>query len=146
MLHFGRAFAIALALAVALAAVALSAGEGRFADRIRRAVYVGGPLLEVRLPTPGQQVALGGVEVLVGFPAGERVAVHSFRCVLNNRDVTELLTLAPNGAGGAVFGLVEGENQLRLEVFGQSWWSQRYFQDIRTVVFYVRPLPNIDRA
>ncbi len=122
------------------------AGEGSLSERARRLVFLGSPMLQVLRPTPGQQVAFGGVEVEIGFPGRERVAVDTFRCLLNNRDVTHLLTLGSNGAQGAIFGLVEGENRIRIEVFGRGWWSARYYQDARTVVFHVRPFPNLDRA
>jgi hypothetical protein len=143
-----RAFAVAgLFAAILTAAVGVaSVGEGSLAERVQRLVFLGTPLLEVLRPTPGQQMAYGGVQVHVGFPEGDRVAVESFRCLLNDRDVTHLLTLGSNGATGSVLGLVEGENSIRIEVFGRGWWSARYFQDSRTVVFHVRPYPSLDRA
>ena len=121
-------------------------GEGTLSERARRLVFLGRPLVHVLRPTPGQQISFGGVEVEVGFSGRERVAVDTFRCLLNNRDVTHLLTLGSNGAQGAILGLIEGENRIRIEVFGRGWWSARYFQDARTVVFQVRPYPNLDRA
>ncbi len=121
-------------------------GEGSLIERARRLAFHGAPLIEVRLPQSGQSVAVGSIEVLIGFPLGDRVAVESFRCTLNNRDVTELLTVGRNGAGGSVYGLVEGENRLRIEVFGSSWWGSRYFLDSRTVVFRALPLPSLDQA
>ncbi len=138
----GSLLALLLAGGIGLASV----GEGSLSERVRRLVFLGRPMLQVLRPTPGQQVAFGGVEVEIGFPGRERVAVDTFRCLLNNRDVTHLLTLGSNGAQGAIFGLVEGENRIRIEVFGRGWWSARYFQDARTVVFHVRPYPNLDRA
>ena len=136
-----------LVAAILTAAVGLaSVGEGSLAERARRLVFLGTPLLEVLRPTPGQQLPYGGVQVQVGFPDGDRVAVDSFRCLLNDRDVTHLLTLGSNGATGGVFGLTEGENSIRIEIFGRGWWSARYFQDARTVVFHVRPYPSFDRA
>ncbi|MEE9281088.1 MAG: hypothetical protein V3V67_13020 [Myxococcota bacterium] len=142
-----RAFATgSLVTLLLLGAAALAwVGEGTFAERARRLIFLGTPLIEVLRPTPGQQVPFAGVQVQIGF-AGERVAVDTFRCLLNEQDVTHLLTLGSNGAAGSVFGLVEGENRLRIEVFGKSWWSARYVQDARTVVFHVRPFPNLDRA
>ena len=121
-------------------------GHGSLSERARRLVFLGRPLVKVVRPTPGQQMPFGGVEVEVGFSGHGRVAVDTFRCLLNNRDVTHLLTLGSNGARGAILGLTEGENRIRIEVFGRGWWSARYFQDSRTVVFRVRPHPNLDRA
>ena len=144
-----RAFAtgsLVTSLLLGAAALAWVDGEGTFDERARRLILLGTPLIEVLRPTPGQQLPFGGVQVQVGFADGERVAVDTFRCLLNERDVTHLLTLGSNGATGSVFGLVEGENRLRIEVFGKSWWSARYVQDARTVVFHVRLFPNLDRA
>ncbi len=39
------------------------AGEGSLSERARRLVFLGSPMLQVLRPTPGQQVAFGGVEV-----------------------------------------------------------------------------------
>ena len=143
-----RAFATgSLVTLLLLGAAALAwVGEGTFGERAHRLIFLGTPLIDVLRPSPGQQMPFGGVQVQVGFADGERVAVDTFRCLLNEQDVTHLLTLGSNGATGSVFGLVEGENRLRIEVFGKSWWSARYVQDARTVVFHVRPFPNLDRA
>lgn len=143
-----RAFALGLLAAVLLLGAAGIAwvGEGSLTERAYRLVFLGSPLFEVLRPTPGQQMPFGGVEIQVGFPVGDRVAVDTFRCMINDRDVTHLLTLGRNGATGAIFGLVEGENRIEIQVFGRGWWSSRYFQDARTVVFHVRPYPNLDRA
>lgn len=121
-------------------------GEGSFTERTERLIFIGNPLIEVQRPTPGQEIPFGGVEVRVGFAEGDRVALDTFRCLLNGRDVTDLLELSAAGATGSIFGLVEGENRIKIEVFGRSWWSERHFQDARTVVFHVRPYPNMDRA
>ena len=138
----GSLLTLLVAGAIGLAAM----GEGTLSERARRLVFLGRPLVHVLRPTPGQQISFGGVEVEVGFSGHERVAVDTFRCLLNNRDVTHLLTLGSNGAQGAILGLIEGENRIRIEVFGRGWWGARYFQDTRTVVFQVRPYPNLDRA
>ncbi len=145
-LLLGVAIGILLTLLLAGGVGLASMGEGSLSERTRRLVFLGRPLVQVLRPTPGQQMAFGGVEVEIGFPGRERVAVDTFRCLVNNRDVTHLLTLGSNGAQGAIFGLIEGENWIRIEVFGRGWWSARYFQDARTVVFQVRPYPNLDRA
>jgi hypothetical protein len=69
-------------------------------------------------------VAPGGIDVLVRFAPRERVAPETFRCLLNGLDVTEVLTTGENGAYGRVYRLVDGENVLRLEIFGRVWWSR----------------------
>jgi hypothetical protein len=84
----------------------------------------GRSFLWVDAPTPGQVVAPGGVDVLVRFAPSERVAPETFRCLLNGIDVTEALTTGENGAYGRVYRLVDGENLLRLEIFGRVWWSR----------------------
>jgi hypothetical protein len=111
-----------------------------------RALLFGQPLLEIRSPAPGQAVAQGGVEVIVRFPVAERTAADTFRCLLNGRDVTPALTRGENGAAGSVIGAIEGENQLRVEVFGRPWWGGPWLEDAAEVRFSVRPTPTMDRA
>ena len=129
----------------ALGAALLVGLTSRLSAELRRWVYVGTPLLELSTPLPDQELTRAGVEVLVRFN-GSRVSPPSFRCLLNGRDVTDQLTVGENGAGGAVVGLAEGANQIRVEVFGRGWWRDRYFEDSRQVRVIVRPLPFIDRA
>ncbi|MCP4007362.1 MAG: hypothetical protein GY725_24535 [bacterium] len=136
---------ILFGVAVATAAVLLP-GSGTLAERLGRVLYVGSPLLEIRLPAAGTQVPVGSIEVLVGFPDSDRVAVDTFRCLLNDDDITERLTLGSNGAGGTIVGLVAGKNHLRLEVFGRSWWGGRYVQEVHRIPFEVRPFPYLDIA
>ena len=99
--------------------------------RLRRALFVGWPLLEVASPASDLEGwrPLGGIEVVVRFPSEQRVAPETFRCLLNGRDVTEQLSVGRNGAGGHVYPLQEGTNELRFEVFGRGWWATRYFLD-----------------
>jgi hypothetical protein len=143
-----RVFAVVLAssLITAVAVGLIWQGEGTLLERTRRLAFHGRPLIEVRLPQSGQQVPVGGIEVLVSFPGAHRVAADSFRCRLNNRDVTELLTVGQNGAAGSVYGLVEGENRLEIEFFGRTWWGPRFFLDRRTIVFQASPFLSLDRA
>jgi hypothetical protein len=136
-------------LAGALAALAGSLVLGQeCASRplAQRLLFLGRPLLEFRAPKAGQLVPLGSIEVIVGFPSEDRVVLETFRCLLNDEDVTEHLTLGHNGAGGSVYGLVEGENHLRVEVFGHGWWPGWFLEDSREVIFRVQPLPTIDQA
>ena len=146
--NFLRVFAVVVVSSLLTAFVSglVWVGEGTLGERLRRLTLYGPPLVEVRLPRSGQQVAFGGIELLVDFPGRGRVAVESFRCILNNRDVTDLITVGRNGAVGSLYGLVEGENRLRIEVFGSSWWGSRYYEDTRTIVFRASPLPSLDRA
>lgn len=83
----------------------------------------GEALLWVDSPIPGQIVPPGGVEVLVRFDPAQGVASETFRCLLNGVDVTHDLTTGENGAVGRLYQLLDGENVLRLEVFGRAWWS-----------------------
>ncbi len=128
------------------AAALLLPGTGSLPERLHRVVYVGPPLLELRLPEPGQQVQVGAVEVLVGFRDSQRVAPDTFRCLLNGDDVTQRLTLGSNGAGGSLVGLTAGRNRLRIEVFGRSWWGRSFVQEAHQVDFEVRPAPYLDLA
>jgi hypothetical protein len=129
---------------VAVISAVLKDPDLRLAARQIR--FGGRPLLELRAPDGRQVVPLGGIEVLVGFSDEFRVLPETFRCLLNNEDVTDSLTLGSNGAGGSLYGLLEGENRLRVEVFGRGWWPGRYLEDTREVIIRVAPLPNIDRA
>lgn len=142
-----RVFGAALLLlgAAGLAAGLYRAGEGDLTTRARRLFLLGGPVLHVRVPTPEQIVSVGAAEILVSFAPGQ-VAADTFRCLLNDRDITDTLTLGRNGAGGSVVGLIEGRNELRVEVFSRTLWSRRYVQDTQTVTFYVKGLVAIDRA
>ncbi len=91
-------------------------------------------------------VPMGSIQVIIGFPAAERVVVETFRCLLNDQDVTQHLTLGRNGAGGSVQGLLEGENRLRVEIFGRGWWPGHFLEEVRELTFRVQPLPTLDRA
>lgn len=142
-----RVFA-ALALLGAGSALAVGlyrSGEGDLRTRARRLFLLGGPVLQVRIPAPEQIVPVGAAEILVSFASGQ-VAADTFRCLLNDRDITAALTLGRNGAGGSIIGLTEGENELRVQVFSRTWWGQRFVEDTQTVRFYVKGLVGIDRA
>ncbi len=140
-----RIFGVSLLGLGALAALAL-AGAGVGLGAAERGLLLGRPLLEFRAPKAGQLVPVGRIEVIIGFPAAERVVVETFRCLLNDQDVTQHLTLGRNGAGGSVQGLLEGENRLRVEIFGRGWWPGRFLEDARELTFRVQPLPTMDRA
>src|SRR5262245_28603372 len=144
-----RLFAVVALLtgAVASAAAVWLAGPGRFGERVRRLLFIGAPLFEVRLPgRPGQPPHSGEVEVFVGFAPGGRVAWDTFRALLNGHDVTGQLTLGRNGAHGKLLGLTEGENQLRLQIFGRSWWGGQYVEDEQLLRLPVTGRPDLDRA
>ena len=140
-----RIFGVSLLALGALAALALT-GTGAGLRAAERWLFLGRPLLEFRAPQAGQVVPVGSIEVIIGFPAAERVVVETFRCLLNDQDVTQHLTLGRNGAGGSVQGLREGENRLRVEIFGRGWWPGRFLEDARELTFRVQPLPTMDRA
>jgi hypothetical protein len=140
-------FAFVLAgLAVALAAGSLTLYEGPLRAQAARVLVFGSPLVEIRAPRTDQFIPQGSVEVVVAFPSLERTSADTFRCLLNGRDVTHLLTRGENGAAGAILGAVEGENRLRVEVFGRPWWGSQWFEDTDEVTFHVRPIPSLDRA
>jgi hypothetical protein len=109
-------------------------------------LYLGAPLMEVRTPEPDLELAVGAVDLLVSFVGGPRVAVETFECWLNDQNVTASLTLGRNGATGSIIGLHEGENRIRLRVFGRSWWGDRYVEEERSLVVRVRPLSFLDLA
>lgn len=117
-------------------------------DTLWGRVFVGPGLIELVSPEPEPASfrPLGSVAVLVRFPGQERVAHETFRCLLNGRDVTEQLTVTRLGAGGSVFPLLEGENDLRVEVFGRGWWSSAFYEDVRELRFLVRGPVGFDIA
>lgn len=116
-----------------------------------RFVRFAGPLLRLENPPPQgsaeppRVMPMGGVPILVRFQTSGRVLPDTFRCLLNGNDVTHLLTVGVNGVGGTVYPLREGENRLRVEVFGKTLWSSRYFQDTLELPINARPL-TLDRA
>jgi hypothetical protein len=139
-----------LAVGLAIAGIALAPAHHR-AGRIREAalrwVYVGAPLMEIQIPEQDLVTPLGAVEVLVAFVGGSRVAVETFQCLLNDRDVTSALTLGRNGAAGSIVGLHDGENHIVLRVFGRTWWgAEGFVEERRAVVVRVRPIPFLDVA
>jgi len=145
-----------LALLFALASVGLVLGwvtlapagspGGRLRETAGRWLYLGPPLMEVRMPEDGLELPVGAVDLLVAFVGGPRVAVETFECWLNDQEVTGALTLGRNGATGSIVGLHEGENRIRLRVFGRSWWGRDYYEEERSVVVRVRPLAFLDLA
>jgi hypothetical protein len=104
-------------------------------------------LMHVDRPRPGSVVGLEGVEVMVRFPPGSRVAVETFRVLLNGADTTAEFTTGENGAYGRLHGLLDGENRLRFEAFGRRWWLPgRLVEEAREVRFLVRRPQDIDRG
>ncbi len=135
-----------LALLVIAHAPARS-GPGELRESALRWLFVGAPLMEVQVPEADLETPLGAVEVLVAFVGGPRVAVETFQCLLNDRDVTSELTLGRNGAAGSLVGLHYGENQLVLRVFGRTWWGgEGFVEERRARIVRVRPLPLLDVA
>ena len=139
---------LAASLVIAWLAVAPADDRaGQLREAALRWLYVGAPLMEVRVPPNDLETPIGAVEVLVAFVGGPRVAVETFQCLLNDRDVTSALTLGRNGAAGSLVGLHYGENQIVLRVFGRTWWGvEGYVEERRALVVRVRPLPFLDVA
>ena len=113
---------------------------------LRRALFLGAPLLEIRSPQPAQLYAPGGVPVLVAYLDAERIAPGTLRCLLNGRDVTHQLTLGSNGAAGRVYPAREGRNSLRVEIYAQGFWTSRYFEDSIEIDFQVRSAHRLDQT
>ena len=105
------------------------------------------PLLRVELPAPEQAVGLGGVEVLIQFPASGRAQAATFRALLNGADVTTELERAENGVHGHLHGLLDGENRLQLEVFGRAPWAFcTLVEESRELRVFFRRAVTHDRA
>jgi len=112
----------------------------------RRALWIGGPLLQVQLPVEGSSVPQGGLPVRVTYPDADRVVSETFRCELNGQDVTSRVAVrARNGADGAVFPMREGVNRLRIGVFGRGLWGN-FVEDVVELEVRARPLGSWDRA
>ena len=142
-------FAVLVAIAAIgwLALVPPDGGSADLREALLRRVYLGSPLMEVQIPPQEFETPLGAVDLLVSFVGGPRVAVETFQCLLNDRDVTASLTLGRNGAGGSLMGLHDGENRIVLRVFGRSWWGAFGFvEERRDLIVRVRPLPFLDVA
>jgi hypothetical protein len=104
-------------------------------------------LMQVVQPAPGTVVGAAGVEVMVLFPPGSRVAVDTFRVLLNGADATSEFTTGTNGAYGRLHELLDGENRLRFEVFGRRWWLPGWLvEEAREVRFLVRQPQDLDRG
>jgi hypothetical protein len=129
----------------AVTSVALLAA-GWFRGELVRFAYLGPPLMRVETPAREAEVAVGSIDLQVDFPGGDRVVVETFQCLLNGLDVTDSLTVGRNGAVGAIVGLREGDNRIRLRVFGRSVWSGSFVDEERDFVVRVRPIPFLDVA
>jgi len=123
-----------------------ASAPGRLRAAALRLAFVGAPLMEVQTPDAELELTVGAVDLMVAFVGGSRVAVETFQCLLNDRDVTAALTLGRNGAVGSLVGLHEGENHIVVRVFGKTWWGDGYVEEERAVVVRVRPIPFIDVA
>jgi len=131
----------------AVTSVLLAGAAWGFRAELARFVYVGPPLMRIETPLSDRsEVPVGAVDVLIEFPDGERVATETFECSLNGLDVTESLTVGRNGVAGQVVGLREGDNRIRLRVFGKSFWGDRFVDEERDLVVRVRSMPFLDLA
>ncbi len=121
-------------------ALAAAVGFGRLAGSALTVGLLHGPvLLDVRSPQGDETVGLEGVEVWVLFNA-DRARSRTFRALLNGADVTRELDVAKNGAIGSLHTLLEGENELRLEVRGEALWPRDLLvQETRTFRILFRP-------
>ena len=117
-----------------------------FRADLERFAYLGPPLMRVDAPVHGLEVPVGSVDVSIEFAGGERVLVETFQCLLNGSDVTDSLTVGRNGAVGAIVGLREGDNRIRLRVFGRSLWTGTFVDEEHDFVVRVRALPFFDLA
>lgn len=123
----------------AFLALAAAVGLGAF-------LLLGPVLLEVRTPENDQRVGLEGIEVFLRFDA-ERARSATFRAMLNGADVTDELDVARNGAHGSLHGLLHGDNELRLQVFGEGYWPPGLLiEETRSYHVRFRPPLDLDRG
>ena len=125
---------------------ALFAAAGWFRADLVHFVYVGPSLMRVQNPEDQSEVPIGAVDLEIEFPDRDRVAVETFECSLNGLDVTEALTVGRNGAVGEIVGLREGDNRIRIRVFGKSFWGDRFVDEERVFIVRVRAAPFLDLA
>jgi hypothetical protein len=124
----------------------LLAAAGWFRADLVHFVYVGPPLMRVQNPEDQIEVPIGAVDLEIEFPDQGRVAVETFECLLNGLDVTDALTVGRNGAVGEIVGLREGDNRIRVRVFGRSFWGDRFVDEERMFIVRVRAAPFLDLA
>jgi hypothetical protein len=105
---------------------------------------LGPSLLEVSGPEPGATLPNEAIEVFVHFPHAERTRHETLEVRLNGADVSDAFDIAGNGAYGSVVLVVDGENELRVGVFGRSWWPGGRLVEHRQVVRF-RIQRSIDR-
>jgi len=129
----------------AVIGVLLAAGWW-FRAELTHFAYVGPSLMRLQNPEDHSEVPIGAVDVQIEFPDRDRVAVETFECSLNGLDVTDSLTVGRNGAVGEIVGLREGENRIRVRVFGKSFWGDRFVDEEQVVVVRVRAAPFLDLA
>ena len=128
------------------------AGLGLAALVLAPSLPPAGPvLIEVVAPDPGARVGIDGIELFVRFPGsnplGDLALSETFRALLNGADVTGSLTTGENGAYGRISGLLEGDNVLRLEIFGRTPWRPgSFFEQAREVHLRMRPPADLDRG
>jgi hypothetical protein len=100
---------------------------------------LGPSLLEISGPGPGETLPNEAIEVFVHFPYADRTRHETLEVRLNGADVTDAFDIAGNGAYGSVVLVVDGDNELRVGVFGRSWWPGSRLVEHREVVrFRVR--------
>lgn len=79
----------------------------------------GPPALALVRPLEGERVGPAGLAVVVRFGDGQAVP-ETFRALLNGADVSRLFTRDGGEATAHLHGLLDGENTLRVEVFGPA--------------------------
>lgn len=103
--------------------------------------------VELERPRPGDVVGNEGLEVVVRFPERGRLAPETLRVLLNGADVTDRVTTGQNGAYGRLHGLLDGENELRVQVFGRLPWPPGVFVERERGARVVRRRPlDVDRG
>jgi len=95
---------------------------------------LGPSLLEISGPDPNATLPNEAIEVFVHFPHADRTRHETLEVRLNGADVTDAFDTAGNGAYGSVVLVVDGENELRVGVFGRSWWPGGRLVEHREVV------------
>ncbi|MBW2393606.1 MAG: hypothetical protein JRG95_05005 [Deltaproteobacteria bacterium] len=105
-------------------------------------LMLGPALLDVQTPVADAQVGIEGVEVFVRFDV-VRARAATFRALLNGADVTDELEVAQNGVHGSLHGLLHGDNELRLEIYGEGYWPPGLLLE-ETRTYHIRFRPRLD--
>ena len=105
----------------------------------------GRPAISIQSPAAGARIGIDGVDLLARFAPEDAVEPTTVRVLLNGADVSADCRAASNGVQGQLHGLLEGENEVRVEAFVRRPGGV-LLQQARAVRVWFRPPEDIDRG